>query len=133
VNFALFATLTEQSTAIAAALASIASFSKNAAWADSSAVTASTLAVWRAPFACTVTALRGYRVGGSGATINAYRNTTGSPHRSSALSVTSTSTWISETSPTNTAYAAGDTLLLALLSVTGVVTQAAVQVDFTRS
>jgi len=30
--------------------------------------------VWRAPFACTVTNVRGYRVGGTGATINARRN-----------------------------------------------------------
>src|SRR3990167_2355378 len=37
------------------------------------AATARNVPVWRAPFACTVTNVRGYRVGGTGAVINARR------------------------------------------------------------
>lgn len=87
--------------------------------------------VWRAPFACTVTNVRGYRVGGTGATINARRNGT-SNHLASALSLTSADTWMDGGSVQNTAYAAGDKLEIMVVSATGSPTQVAVQVDFTR-
>jgi hypothetical protein len=135
-NFALFATLAEQAAAIAAAVtahaAATASFSKGAAFLDPAGVAVATVAAWRAPFACTVTNIRGYRVGGTGATINAYKNTTGSPLRSSALSVSSTSTWVDGGAVQNTAFPVGTTLLVAVISVTGSPTQISVQVDFTR-
>lgn len=132
-NFALFDTIVARNTAITAALATIASFSKTAAWLDPAGISAGTIAVWRAPYACTVTAIKGYRVGGTGATINAYRGTTATTHRSSALSLTSTSTWMDGGTVQNTAYAIGDSLLMGVVSVTGTVTQISVQVDFTRT
>lgn len=87
--------------------------------------------VWRAPFACTVTNVRGYRVGGTGATINARRNGT-SNHLASALSLTSADTWMDGGAVQNTAYAAGDKLEIMVVTVAGSPTQVAIQVDFTR-
>jgi len=86
---------------------------------------------WRAPFACTVTNVRGYRVGGTGATINARKN--GSlNHLASNLSLTSADTWMDGGSVQNTSYAAGDKLELMVVSISGAPTQIAIQVDFTR-
>jgi len=74
--------------------------------------------VWRAPFACTVTNVRGYRVGGTGATINARRNGTLN-HLASALSVSSADTWMDGGAVSNTAYAAGDKLEIMIVTTTG--------------
>jgi len=85
--------------------------------------------VWRAPFACTVTNVRGYRVGGTGATINARRNGA-SNHLSSALSLTSADTWMDGGAVQNTAYVAGDKLEIMVVTVAGSPDQVAVQIDF---
>lgn len=87
--------------------------------------------VWRAPFACTVTNVRGHRKGGTGATVNARRNQT-SDHLASALSLTTADAWADGGAVQNTAYAAGDDLEIRLASITGAVTEIAIQVDFTR-
>ena len=88
------------------------------------------LIIWYAPFSCTVTNVRGYRVGGTGATINARRN--GSlNHLASAKSLTSADTWMDGGTVQNTAYAAGDKLEIMVVSTTGTVTQLGIQVDFT--
>lgn len=87
--------------------------------------------VWRAPFACTVTNVRGIRRGGTGATINARRNGT-STHLASALSLTSADTWMDGGSVQNTAYAVGDSLEIMVVSVSGSPTEVGIQVDFTR-
>lgn len=87
--------------------------------------------VWRAPFACTVTNVRGYRNGGTGATINAQKN--GSlTHLASALSLTAANTWMDGGAVQNTPYAAGDKLEIMLASAAGLPDQIAIQVDFTR-
>lgn len=83
---------------------------------------------WRAPFACTVTAVKGYRVGGSGATVNARRNGS-EDFLASALSLTSADTWTDGGSVQNAALAAGDKVEIMIVSTTGSPTQLAVQVD----
>ena len=88
--------------------------------------------VWRAPYTCTVTAVKGYRVGGTGATINARRNGAYN-HLSSDLSLTSADIWMDGGAVQNTAYVAGDKLEIMIVSLTGNPTQIAVQVDFTKS
>lgn len=98
---------------------------------NSAGVATANVIVWRAPYACTVTNVRGYRVGGTGATINARKNGS-SNHLASALSLTSADTWTDGGAVQNTAYAAGDKLEIMVVSVTGTPTQIAVQVDFTR-
>jgi hypothetical protein len=86
---------------------------------------------WRAPYACTVLNVRGYRSGGTGATINARKNGT-STHLASDLSLTSDVTWMDGGAVQNATYAAGDSLELLLQSVTGLPAQVVVQVDFRR-
>ena len=89
------------------------------------------LIAWYAPFACTVITVKGYRVGGTGATINARKNGT-SDHLSSALSLTSADTWMDGGEVQNATYAAGDKLEIMIVTVAGDPTQIAVQVDFNR-
>jgi hypothetical protein len=86
---------------------------------------------WRAPFACTVTNVRGYRVGGTGATVNARLNGA-SNHLASNLSLTSADAWMDGGTVQNTAYVAGDKLEIMIVSISGAPTQVAVQVEFTR-
>jgi len=91
--------------------------------------------VWRAPYACTVTAIKGWRTGGTGATINAGKGTIATPTnkiRSADLSLTSADSWMDGGGVQNTAFAAGDPLIIILASITGAVTQIAIQVDFTK-
>lgn len=87
---------------------------------------------WVAPYACTVTAVKGYRVGGTGATINARKNGA-SNHLASNLSLTSADTVMDGGSVQNTAYAVGDKLEIMLVTVTGSPTQVGVLVYFTRA
>ena len=109
-----------------------ATFSRGGTLIQSDGLTAaSNIIVWRAPFACTVTAVKGYRVGGSGATVNARRNGS-SNHLSSAVSLASADTWTDGGAVQNTAYSAGDKLEIMIVSVTGSPTQVAVQIDFTK-
>lgn len=94
---------------------------------------AATAIVWRAPFACRVTALRGYRVGGSAAAVNAQKNAT--DLRSADLSLSSADQWMGGTTSLAAAatrkFAEGDTLKLELVSVGGSPTAVTVQVDIT--
>lgn len=88
--------------------------------------------IWRAPFACTVLNVRGYRVGGSGATVNARKN--GSlNHLASALSLTSANTWLDGGTVQNASYAAGDSMEAMLVSATGGPTIVAIQIEYTRN
>jgi len=87
--------------------------------------------VWRAPFPCTVTNVRGYRVGGTTASINARRNGT-STHLASDNVIGTADVWDDGGAVQNTAYVAGDKLEIMITVVTGSPTQVAVQVDFTR-
>ena len=93
--------------------------------------TAINVIIWRAPFSCTVTAVKGYRVGGTGATINARKNGV-SNHLASNLSLTSADTWMDGGAVQNTAYVAGDKLEIMVVTVTGSPTQVEIQVDFTK-
>jgi len=109
----------------------VSTFSKGGIVVSSGITVAINVIVWRAPFAGTVTAVKGYRVGGTGATINARRNGA-SNHLASALSLTSADTWIDGGAVQNTAYAVGDKLEIMIVSATGSPTQIAIQVDFTK-
>lgn len=92
---------------------------------------ASTVPVWVAPFACNVTAVKGYRIGGTGATVNAQRNGA-SNHLAADLSLTLTNVWQDGGAVQNTAYAVGDSLGLLITGVTGTPSQVNIQVNFTR-
>lgn len=88
---------------------------------------AATYVAWRAPKACTVVAVRGYRTGGTGATINAVKNA--ADLLATDLSLSTAATWLSGPSVQNTAMVAGDTLTLAIRSVAGSPTAVTIQVD----
>lgn len=88
--------------------------------------------VWEAPFACDVTFVRGYRVGGTGATINARLNGA-SDHLSSDLSLTSPDVWQDGGAVQNVSYVADDKLELMIVSLAGGPTQIAIQVYFNRT
>jgi hypothetical protein len=87
--------------------------------------------IWEAPVACTVTNVKGYRVGGSGATINARKNGA-SNHLASDLSVSSADTWTDGGAVQNVAYAAGDKMEIMITGVTGGPTQVAIQVNLIK-
>jgi hypothetical protein len=88
--------------------------------------------VWEAPFNCLVTNVKGYRVGGSGATVNARKNGT-SNHLSSALSLSSADTWMDGGAVQNTQYYVGDKMEIMLVSASGSPTQIAIQVNMLRN
>ena len=85
--------------------------------------------IWRAPYTCTVTNVRGYRVGGTGATINARLNGA-SNHLAGALSLASADTWIDGGTVQNSSYVSGDKIELMIVSVAGGPTEVTVQIDF---
>ncbi|MEU6614499.1 hypothetical protein [Streptomyces parvus] len=84
-------------------------------------------AIWRAPHACTVTAVRGYREGGSGATINAVAG--GADLLAVNLSLATAGTWLSGPGVQNAALEAGDTVAVAVRSVAGSPTAVTILID----
>lgn len=87
--------------------------------------------VWRAPFSCTVTAVKGYTSGATGSTVNARKNGT-LTHLASDLTLSSADTWMDGGAVQNTAYAVGDKLEMMLTGVGGSPSELAVQIEFTR-
>ncbi len=89
------------------------------------------VAVWRAPFACTVTNVKGLVSGATGTTVNARRNGT-LTLLAADLTLNGLDTWLDGGAVQNTATAAGDRLEIMLTAIGGAPTEVAVQVDFTR-
>jgi hypothetical protein len=95
---------------------------------------ASAWVVWRAPFACEVLNVRGYRVGGTGATINARRGSgPGDDHLASDLSLTSPNVWMDGGPVQNIVYAGGEEMWILITGITGTPDQVAIQVDLRRT
>jgi len=90
---------------------------------------AGTLIAWRAPFTAQITSIQAYRIGGSGATVNA-RKLGGGTHLAVDLSVAIENAWIAGGTPQNANYALGDTLEVVIGAVNGSPTQLIVQFDF---
>jgi hypothetical protein len=86
--------------------------------------------MWEATETCSVQFIKGYRVGGTGATINARKNGTLN-HQSVALSLVTADLWTPGAAIINPNYIAGDKLEIMLVSVTGSPTQVAIVVGFT--
>ena len=105
-----------------------AEFTKGGSFLDPSG--ARNVVIWRAPYACTVTNVRGFRVGGTGATINARLNGA-SNHLASALSLTSAGAWMDGGAVQNIDYAVGDRVELMVVTVAGSPTEITIEVDFT--
>jgi hypothetical protein len=110
---------------------SLQSFAKGGVWTSPTA--GDDAVVWKAPFPCTVTNVRGFREGGTGAAVNASKNGVATEHLAADLSLTSADTWMDGGAVQNTAYADGDYLVLRLISVAGAPDRIILQVDFTRA
>ncbi|MEV0149689.1 MULTISPECIES: hypothetical protein [unclassified Nonomuraea] len=89
--------------------------------------TAGTYMVARLPVACTAIAVRAYRSGGTGGTVNAQRN--GGDLLVENLDTT-TDAWAGWTHLQNAAFAAGDTLSVVTADAAGSPAEVIVQVDF---
>lgn len=89
--------------------------------------------VWRAPYACTVTAIRGYVDTGTTTVINAFKGSVASPTNFSTadMTITSATTWISDTTLDTTSVASGDAVGVELVTL-GTATEVTIQIDFTR-
>ncbi|MDF5756653.1 hypothetical protein [Spongiactinospora sp. TRM90649] len=96
------------------------------------AIASSVHVLWRASVPCRVTAVRAYRLGGSGAVINAAKN--GTDLCSADLSVSSAATWMSGTlaAPAALRLAEGDTLTAEVVSAAGSPTDLAIQIDIRK-
>ncbi len=112
-----------------ARLVSAETISRGGVLVNTNGITAGVnIIVWRAPYACTVTNVRGYRVGGSSAWINARKNGTLN-HLSANLSLTSVNTWMDGGAVQNTAYVVGDKMEIMITAPVGSPTEVAVQID----
>ena len=87
--------------------------------------------VFRAPFACTVTAVRSHFDAGTNVVVNARVNQT-STFMSSNYTNSTANAWGAGTVNQNTAIASGDDIEVNLVSLSGAVTKANIQVDLTR-
>ena len=105
-------------------------FSRGGTIVNASGVTTGNYIVWRAPYACTVIRVLGWRTGGTAATINARRNGVNN-HLAAAVSVTPVDTWVDGGAIQNSDYAIGNYLEIMVVTNTGG-TQIGIQVDFTR-
>lgn len=106
-------------------------FSRGGTIVKSDGVTAVDVVVWRAPVACTVTAVKGLRVAGTGVEVNALKNAL--TLLAANLSVTTADTWTDGGAVQNATFAAGDKLTIRVAAPAGTPTQVAVQVDFSRT
>lgn len=91
------------------------------------------IVVWRAPFACTVTNVRGYSDAGTTTSINAFKGSLASPTNflASNNTIGTADTWDDGGAVQNSSVAAGDALGVRLTAV-GTATEVTVQIDLTR-
>lgn len=86
---------------------------------------------WRAPFACTVVAVRSHFDAGTNCVVNARKNQT-STFMSSNFTNSTANAWGAGTVNQNQSIAAGDDIEMNLVSTSGAVTKVNIQVDLTR-
>ena len=95
-------------------------------------VPAINVVAWYATFACRVTNVRGFRVGGGATTsINARKNGS-SNHLATAKTLAAESTWYDAGAVQNIDYAIGDMLEIMVVVPGASLTQIAIQVDFIK-
>jgi hypothetical protein len=85
--------------------------------------------IWRAPYACTVTHVRGYVVGGTSATINAQKN---GSNLISNLLINTLATWEDGGAISGGSVSAGDTISVSIVAEVGSPNVVTVQVEFSR-
>lgn len=108
--------------------------SKNAGWANNDGIPSGSVystAVWRCNAPSTLTGIMVYRLGGSGCTVQAYKNIN-TAHLSASLSSTATGSWQTSGTIISGSYVAGDSLTLSILTISGLPTSVSIQADFTQ-
>ncbi|MEU4511773.1 hypothetical protein AB0G05_19955 [Nonomuraea wenchangensis] len=95
-------------------------------------IAAGTFVLWRASVPCRIMAVRAYRLGGSGAVVNATKN--GVSALTGDLSVNAASTWVagSLAALANRRMQAGDTLAATVVSAAGSPTDLVIQIDIEK-
>jgi hypothetical protein len=105
---------------------------KEKTYINSSGITvAVNIIMFRATTAMTLTKMYVYRVGGTGATVNARKNGA-SNHCSSAFSISSADTWMDSGASQNLTYASGDKCEIMVVTTAGSPTQLAFSLEFNR-
>ena len=89
-----------------------------------------TIVIWRAPFACTVTAVKGYQDKGTGSVITAYDGPT--DLLSTDMTISSAATWQDGGSLAKTVVSAGDSIAIKVVSVSGSPNYLVIQVELTQ-
>jgi len=89
-----------------------------------------TIVIWRAPFACTVTAVKGYQDSGSGSVVTAYDGS--ADLLTNDIRISSAATWQDGGSLAKTAVSAGDSIAIKIVSVSGSPNYLVVQVELTQ-
>lgn len=91
--------------------------------------------VWMAPFACTVTAIKGYQDTGTGSTVNAFKGSLASPtlFRSASLSIASADAVVDGGAVQNTSVSAGDKIYMRLVAVSGSPNELIIQLNLKRA
>lgn len=82
---------------------------------------------WRAPYNCTVRGVYAYRVGGTGATVNALVDAANL--LPSDINLSTANAWVTGTPLQNTTVTAGQSIILSVRSVAGSPTAVTIQVD----
>lgn len=85
--------------------------------------------IWRAPFACTVTKIQAYTVGGTSTNVNALKNA--SALLASDL-VSTAGSWVSTTTIQNASVSINDSITLQIISVSGTPTATTIQIECTQ-
>jgi hypothetical protein len=95
-------------------------------------IAAGTFVLWRASVPCKVKAVRAYRIGGSGAAVNATKN--GVSMLTGDLAVSTASTWTAGSLAALAArrFQEGDTLAVTVVSAAGSPTDLIIQVDIEK-
>jgi len=110
--------------------------SKSITWANPDGILTGvySTAVWRCNDGSSIlTGLWAWRVGGSGVFVNAYKNNTATGHLSKDMSIVNTGAWSSSGTIVSGSYNLGDTLILAINSLSGLPTSVTIQADFTQT
>jgi hypothetical protein len=89
-----------------------------------------TIAIWRAPFPCTITAVKGYQDTGTGSVITAYDGST--DLLDTDLTISSAATWQDGGSLAKTTVSAGDSIAMKVVSVSGSPNYLVIQVELTQ-
>ncbi|MET7363245.1 glycosyl hydrolase family 28-related protein [Streptomyces sp. NPDC005562] len=94
------------------------------------APTVGSYVVWRTPHACTVTAVRAYRTGGTSATVNVKAGLR--DLLSTDMSLVTPDSWLTGPNVQNPAVAAGEAIAFDIRSVAGSPTSVTMQIDYTE-